>query len=243
MRLIVFLSFNLMLLIWNCGCGAKKSIADGTQNSPSPNGPTGKEDAPKMKPDERPYYDAAQPFYAAIASRDYAKAFALLSSHAKARVSVNQFRPAHGDEAFKKNEENPLKNIDAKKFAELAGLVEEDFGTPREVSLLFVHSLDKAVLTGKSTESTGALDSMFAIGAMPDSIPGDIRKASLRGQIATELRPEQLAEAAKQQGVSPEELKKDPDFKPYFTLKVVLVEEGGVLKVGYFEFLPPSIMD
>ena len=48
---------------------------------------------------------------------------------------------------------------------------------------------------------------------------------------------------AQQQGISVEELKKDEDFDPYCNLKVVLVEEGGQLKVGYFEFLPPSIMD
>ena len=40
-----------------------------------------------------------------------------------------------------------------------------------------------------------------------------------------------------------EELKNSPDFEPYFNIKVVLVEENGQLKVGYFEFLPPSMMD
>ena len=35
----------------------------------------------------------------------------------------------------------------------------------------------------------------------------------------------------------------DDDFAPYFTVKIVLVEEAGTLKVGYFEFLPPSLMD
>ena len=45
------------------------------------------------------------------------------------------------------------------------------------------------------------------------------------------------------EGISVEELKKREDFDPYFNLKVVLVEEGGQLKVGYFEFLPPSMMD
>jgi hypothetical protein len=40
-----------------------------------------------------------------------------------------------------------------------------------------------------------------------------------------------------------EELKKNGGLDPYFNLKVVLVEEGGQLKIGYFEFLPPSIWD
>jgi hypothetical protein len=38
-------------------------------------------------------------------------------------------------------------------------------------------------------------------------------------------------------------LKKSEDFDPYFNLKVVLIEDGGQLKVGYFEFLPLSMMD
>ena len=40
-----------------------------------------------------------------------------------------------------------------------------------------------------------------------------------------------------------EQLKKEEDFDPYLNLKVVLVEEGGQLKIGYFEFLPPSMLD
>jgi glycerol-3-phosphate dehydrogenase len=40
-----------------------------------------------------------------------------------------------------------------------------------------------------------------------------------------------------------DKLQKDENFDPYLNLKVVLVEEGGQLKVGYFEFLPPSIWD
>jgi outer membrane PBP1 activator LpoA protein len=39
------------------------------------------------------------------------------------------------------------------------------------------------------------------------------------------------------------ELQKDENFDPYFNLKIILVEEDGQLKVGYFEFLPPSMMD
>ena len=45
------------------------------------------------------------------------------------------------------------------------------------------------------------------------------------------------------EGITVEELKKSDDFDPYFNLKVVLVDDGGELKIGYFEFLPPSMMD
>jgi hypothetical protein len=98
-------------------------------------------------------------------------------------------------------------------------------------------------LNRRSKEQFGAMDSMFAIGAMPDSIPAEIRRASLRGQIHTELSSEELEKVAQEQGISVEKLKKEEDFDPYLNLKVVLVEEDGELKVGYFEFLPPSIMD
>jgi len=80
-------------------------------------------------------------------------------------------------------------------------------------------------------------------GSKGDWIPANIRRASLRGQIHTELSPQELQKVAQQHGISVEELTKDGDFDPYLNLKVVLVEEGDQLKIGYFEFLPPSIMD
>src|SRR5438445_12521856 len=46
------------------------------------------------KPDERKYLLAAKPFFTAVANRKYADAYALLSGHAKARMSFNQFTPA-----------------------------------------------------------------------------------------------------------------------------------------------------
>jgi hypothetical protein len=98
-------------------------------------------------------------------------------------------------------------------------------------------------LNRRSKEQFGAVDSMFAIGAMPEWIPADIRKASLRGQIHTQLSPQELENVAQRDGISVEELKKSEDFDPYLNLKVVLVDEDGQLKIGYFEFLPPSIWD
>jgi hypothetical protein len=121
--------------------------------------------------------------------------------------------------------------------------VEAARGIPRAPKMLHVFSTDVDVLNRRSKEQFGAMDSMFAIGAMPEWIPANIRRASLRGQIHTELSPQELEKAASEHGISVEELKKENDFDPYFNLKVVLVEEEGQLKVGYFEFLPPSIWD
>jgi hypothetical protein len=46
-----------------------------------------------------------------------------------------------------------------------------------------------------------------------------------------------------QKGDIPENNDYDADEWPYLTLKLVLVEEDGKLKIGYFEFLPPSMLD
>jgi hypothetical protein len=134
-------------------------------------------------------------------------------------------------------------NVTAAQFAYLMQYVEAARGTPRAPKMLSVFSTDPDVLNRRSREQFGAMDSMFAIGAMPDWIPADMRRASLRGQIHTELSPQELERVAQTQGISVEEMKKSEDFDPYFNLKVVLVEENGQLKVGYFEFLPPSMMD
>jgi hypothetical protein len=195
------------------------------------------------KPDQRKYLLAAKPFFIAVAGRKYADAYALLSSHARARMSFNQFKPADEQATFQQYESQPYSNVTAEQFAYLMQYVEAAHGAPRAPKMLAVFSTDPDVLSRRSREQFGAMDSMFAIGAMPDWIPADIRRASLRGQIHTDLSPQELANVAQREGITVEELKKDEDFDPYFNLKVVLVEEAGQLKVGYFEFLPPSMMD
>ena len=195
------------------------------------------------KPDERRYLLAAKPFFIAIANRKYSDAYALLSSHAKARMSFNQFTPAEEQATFEQVESNPYMNVTAEQFAYLMRYVEATRGAPRAPKMLSVFSTDPDVLNRRSKEQFGAMDSMFAIGAMPDWIPANIRRASLRGQIHTELSPEELQKVAQQEGISAEQLKKEEHFDPYLNLKVVLVEEGGQLKIGYFEFLPPSMLD
>src|SRR2546423_14753601 len=101
--------------------------------------------------------------------------------------------------------------------------VEAARATPRAPKTLYVFSTNPSFLNRSSKEQFGALDSMSATGAMPDWIPANIRRASLRGQIHTELSPQELANVAQRQGITVEELKKDQDFDPYFNLKVVLV--------------------
>jgi hypothetical protein len=195
------------------------------------------------KPDERKYLVAAKPFFIAIANRKYADAHALFSRYAIARMSLEQFKPSEQESEAQQNQAYLFDNVTADQFAYLMQYVEAAHGAPRAVETLHVFSTDADVLNRRSKEQLGAVDSMFAIGAMPEWIPADIRKASLRGQIHTQLSPQELQNVAQKQGISVEELKKNGGLDPYFNVKAVLVEDDGQLKIGYFEFLPPSIWD
>ena len=84
---------------------------------------------------------------------------------------------------------------------------------------------------------------MYAIGKIPASTPVELRKAALHGEIGYRMTPEEIKNAARQYHMTVEEVEKDDDFNPYFTIKTVLVDEGGELKIGYFEFTPPNIFD
>jgi hypothetical protein len=195
------------------------------------------------KPDERKYLLAAKPFFIAVANRKYADAYALLSRYAIARMSLEQFKPSEQGSDAQQNQAYVFDNVTAEQFAYLMQYVEAAHGAPRAPKMLLVYSTDPDVLNRRSKEQFGAVDSMFAVGAIPDWIPAEIRKASLRGQIHTELSPQELQNVAQREGINVEELKKSEDFDSYFNVKLVLVEEGGQLSVGYFEFLPPSIWD
>src|SRR5438034_5384793 len=83
------------------------------------------------KPDERKYLLAAKPFFIAVASRKYADAYALLSSHARARMSFNQFTPAEEQATFQQYESQPYSNVTAEQFAYLMQYVEAARGAPR----------------------------------------------------------------------------------------------------------------
>lgn len=179
----------------------------------------------------------------AVSDRDYAAFHGQLSTQARSRMSLNQFAPADDEAVFARQEKNPEKNVPVERFIQLMQQCETRFGRPQQPLNLHIHSTEAVVLAGTQRGGIDGLDTMFAIGNMPDLAPAASRKASLRAKIRVELSPTQLAESAKAYQVSVEELQKDPDFDPYLTLKLVLTEHEGGLQVGYFEFLPPSMMD
>ena len=168
------------------------------------------------KPDERKYLLAAKPFFIAVASRKYADAYALLSSHARARMSLEQFTPAQQDSDSQQNQANAFDNVTAEQFAYLMQYVEAAHGAPRAPKMLHVFSTDPDVLNRRSKEQFGAMDSMFAIGAMPEWIPADIRRASLRGQIHTELSPQELEKVASDGGNQRGRVKEERGFRSLF---------------------------
>ncbi len=95
---------------------------------------------------------------------------------------------------------------------------------------------------------------MFNPGAMPPKVPIEIRRASLRTQLRCRIPEKEVARAAVELGVSVDDIRSGKAFAvngdefesgdgPYLNLKFVLVEENGKMQLGYFEFLPPSILD
>jgi hypothetical protein len=229
-----------LLVLPACG---KKNPSDGESAADA----SSKEDwvqAEDVTTAERGYLDYGRTVVQSVANRAYADFYAQLSTHARARMSLNQFSPDDDDAVFDRNEKQPRLNVLLPEFLELMPRAEKRFGQPLEPLDLHLHTSDPAVLSGAKQDGLDALDVMFAIGNMPATIPAANRKASLRAKIRVELSPEELAEAAKAYNVSVEKLQSDEDFKPYFTLKLVLVEDtDGRLCVGYFECLPPSMMD
>jgi hypothetical protein len=192
----------------------------------------------QLTPEKLRYVQAAEPFVHAIAGQKYEQAYDSLSSHAKARMTLNQFVAPPDALTFQRNEQSPFLNVTAANFVELMKKVEDLYGVPQLVESLAVFSTDLDVLARRNLEGAGIVESASAIGGMPEAIAADIRRASVHGEIATALTPGQLRQAATESDMKPEDLQKDPNFNPSFNVKIVLVEEDGQLKVGYFEFLP-----
>jgi hypothetical protein len=232
-----------VLLVLLAGCGKNESPPAGTAGAGAPRDRADFVQTDETTPDQRVWLEFGREVMVALAARDYAAFHAQLSSHASARMSVNQFDPSDDDAAFADNERKPRHQVTAPQFLELMARMEGRFGAPARPLDLHLHSAEPHILAGQPKEEGDSLDILFAIGNMPAAVPAAARRASLRGRLEVKLSPAQLAAAAKAYGTTPEELVKDPDFKPYCNVKLVVVEENGRLRIGYFEFLPPSMLD
>jgi hypothetical protein len=197
------------------------------------------EETESLTPQEKTIRAAAIPFLDAIAAGNIPAAYSQLSSHAKARMSQSQFIQPADEAAHLANEKNAVVNATAQDFQVFVAKAANQYGVPSKVISADQIETDLEILQGKGD----AMETAFSIGLISESVPAQIRKGAVRAQIGVKLGAGQLKEIAEREGVTVEELEKSEDFEPYCNLKVVLVEEGGALKVGYFEFTPPSMWD
>jgi hypothetical protein len=237
-------SFAVLLLVAGC----KPDAAPGGGGASSgPKADIFAEAAKSQEEGEGPFIEPARPFLTAVASRDYAKVYAELSSHAKAKIFPHQFVPQLDDKQPK--DDKPVANLTAEQCAEWMKKMEATLGVPEAVQHVYVQTIEPEVLAGKGDR----FDVMLAIGGMPAEIPANIRKASIRAQVRCQLPEDDVKKIAADLKISEEQVRSgkwpendkgyDPDERPYLNVKFVLVEEEGKLKVGYFEFMPPSILD
>lgn len=227
------LRFSLLFAASLIFAGCDEKSSEGLES------PESTEQTEPLTEPEKKALQAARPFLNAIAAGDYAAAYGQFSSHARARMSLNQFLPPADEAASAANEARGVTNPSVQDFQKFMALAANEYGSPAKVLSADQIETDPKVLAGKGD----AMETAFTIGLMPESIPAAIRKASIRAQIGVSLTPGRLKEIADQEGMSVEELQKDEDFSPYFNLKVVLVEESSGLKVGYFEITPLSMWD
>lgn len=185
------------------------------------------------------FMNAGKDFYKAIAAREYAKAYDMLSPYAVSNVSPDQFVDHDPAGEHKGSEPPRIDKLKKEDFLAKMKDVEKRYGEPRRINSLWVEESDAEILAGKKDR----VSALFAIGAMPESTPANIRKAALRAQIGYKPKPEDVKEVAESLGESTEEVEKDDEGNFYFSLKTVLIEESGALKIGYFEFVPPSMLD
>ncbi|OAI51830.1 hypothetical protein AYO47_06790 [Planctomyces sp. SCGC AG-212-M04] len=171
-------------------------------------------------PADIPMIKAARPFVDAISQKRYEAAFAELSPLAVANAYRDQFIPR----TEREQQRTSVAPLTQESFKELMGEAEKVLGTPISLESLDVVSRDPEILSGRGD----AIERSYVMGGTPESVPTSVRRAALQAMIAT----------------------KHPDFPdakdgdgPSLKLKIILTEEDGKLRVGYFELSLPSILD
>jgi hypothetical protein len=243
------LSIAATVLLFVPGCGGSGpggGSGGGAAGGAGPQDPFAAA-AADAEPDERPFIEPARPFLTALAARNYDAVYDQLSSYAKARMFPAQFTPSVTDG---NTLGTPIENVTLEQFKEWLGKAEAELGAPESIRQVYVNETDPKVLSGADDR----ISVMLAIGSMPAEIPAGIRRASIRAQLICRRSREWAEAIAKaHDGVTAEQVlsgqvKADvketmDDNPPYMNVKFVLVEEGSQLKVGYFELMPPSMLD
>lgn len=195
---------------------------------------------------EKPYIEGARPVITALVNRDYAGLYDLMSNHALRKVDKAQFLAPMEENP---PAEPPLENLTKEQFVEWMQQVESRYGPPMDIDYISVETVDPEVLAGRGD----AFEVMMSIGGMPASIPVEIRRAAILSRINCQFSDEAIKTIAAELGISEEQTRSgkwpentkgyDWDERPYFKIRFVLVEDDKLLKVGYFECVPPSILD
>jgi hypothetical protein len=241
----VGLALGSILLLAVVGCLPAPDAGSKSSGVAQPQDPFAAASA-DSEANERPFIEPSRPFLTALASRNNAAAYEQLSSHAKAKMFPAQFTPSVTE---KNTLGTPIENVTPEQFAEWMAKSAAELGAPESIRHVYVSEADPEVLAGRGDAMSVAL----AIGSMPAEIPTNIRRASIRAQLTCQ-RNQAWAEAigrdldltAEQvlSGKVTEEQKETlEESLPYMNVKFVLVDEGGQLKVGYFELMPPSMLD
>ena len=145
------------------------------------------------------YAEAAKPFMEAVVQKRYEAAYQQLSMDARDQISRDA-------------------------FAEMVQRSEHEFGTPVSlVSVYGVYTKEELPVPAHDDSGVDPLVVADALGPTPDSIPADLRCASVKGRI---------------------KLAKDEDGDERdCILTVLLVKERGASKVGWFWFRDHNIWD
>jgi hypothetical protein len=174
-------------------------------------------------PQEREYAKLALRFARVLANDDFAEACALGSSHFRTDM-----------------------NVDALEAAEMKS--RDSFGKPTRVFNGPAVNVDPADLAGpkKRVPGESTLDASLrrmsasrAVGEIPDSVPLEIRKASVEVEI--ERDPRTIPDFEEKTGMKPEEVTPEDRIVSYLT--VVIVEEQGTLGVAHYFHRWPDVWD
>ena len=174
-------------------------------------------------PQEREYAKLAMRFAQALVKDDFSAARAAGSRHLKSDLTIEQLETAE-----KKSREifgAPLRIFPGRSVntspIELAGPNQKWIGeNPLDASLR-------------------KMSASRAVGEMPDSIPRDIRKASVELEI--ERDPSSIPDFQEQTGLNPDDVTAEDRVISYLT--VVLVEENETLGVAHFFYRWPDNWD
>lgn len=193
--------------------------------------------------EEKAFLLEAKPFFDAIAASDFDQAYDLMSDWGKTDVHPCQFGDStkHG----KKLSDTPrIPALSKEQFVEMFRHLPTTFGAPSHIIEMYVYETDPGILSGKSKDKWDQFDMMFAIGAISKQVPAEARVASVRGMIGC-AASESYIQLIREECDEDYTLERiiEEGLEPYFTLKVVLVKDADALRVGYFEIVPPSMLD